>query len=64
VLRIVAIVPLCSGLKRPSSIFSVICAWLSLVRSIALTEPTVTPPTFTRLPLTSWPALSTSARTS
>ena len=64
VLRIVAIVPACSGLKRGSSMRSVICAWLSLVRSIAWTVPTVTPPTFTRLPFTSWPALSTSARTS
>ena len=39
VLRIVAIVPSCSGLKRGSSIRSVICAWLSLVRSIACDRP-------------------------
>src|SRR3954447_23042197 len=49
-------VPRRSGRYSAPSIFIAISAWPSGVSRIPWTEPTLTPATWTRLPLTSWPA--------
>ena len=60
--RIVAVVPSCSG-ARSSSISILTSAWASSVSAMSVIVPIGLPPTWTWLPVTSWPAFWKTALT-